>query len=49
MGQNVWQDYVNALVCVTSYKLQVYDFLFYFSHKQPDDGYFVAEKCNGHL
>jgi len=29
--------------------IQVYDFVLYFSHKQPDDGYFVAETCSCHL
>jgi len=27
-------------------KLQVYDFLLYISHKQPDDGYCVADTCS---
>jgi len=30
-------------------KLQVYDTLLYFSHKQPNDGCFVAETCGCHL
>jgi hypothetical protein len=33
---------------LTLCKLQVYDLLLYFSHKQSDDAYFVAEtsSCN---
>jgi hypothetical protein len=30
---------------LTICKLQVHDFLLYFSHKQPADCYFVAETC----
>jgi len=29
-------------------QLQVYDFLLYFSHKQPNDGYILAETCRYH-
>jgi len=27
----------------------VYDILLYFSHREPDDGYCVAETCSCHL
>jgi len=33
---------------VTICKLQVYNFLLYFSHKHPD-GCYVAETCSCHL
>jgi hypothetical protein len=34
---------------LTICKIQVYHFLLYFSHKQPDDGCFVAKTCSCHL
>ena len=34
---------------LTICNLQVQNFLSYFSHKQPDDGYCVAETCSCHL
>ena len=37
------------LISLTLYKLQVYDLLLYFSHKQPDDGCCVTETCSCHL
>jgi len=34
------------IIILTICKLQVYDFLLYFSHKEPDDDYCVADTCS---